>query len=163
MADERPPRMTVISRSTMLLRFTVMARRISLLFLAVASPVMLVLFLVPWPWAESVFAVLVMGYPVALIVVAVGRRDGLGPLGLPLLGLLVFLEACAIGMLLLRGHVTDAPWFGGLPLAAAIQLYGLFLTPLLLVALTYALTFDRFEMKQDDLDRLEEDQAATGG
>jgi len=128
-------------------KISIMARRLSLLFLAVASPVMLALFLVPWPWAEVVFAVLVMGYPVALIVVAVGRRGGVGPLGIPLLILLVFLEACAIGMLLLRGHVTDAPWLGGLPLAAAIQLYGLFLTPLLLVALTYALTFDRFELK----------------
>jgi len=140
-----------------------MARRISLTFLAIASPVMLALFFMPWPWAEVVFAVLVMGYPVALIVVAVGRRQGLGPLRIPLLILLLFLEACTVGMLLLRGHVTDAPWFGGLPLAAAIQLYGLFLTPLLLVALTYALTFDRFEMKQNDLDRFEKIKRRPGG
>jgi hypothetical protein len=140
-----------------------MAHKLSLLFLAVASPVMLALFLLPWPWAEVVFSVLVMGYPVALIVVAVGHRGGVGPLGIPLLILLVFLEACAVGMLLLRGHVTDAPWFGGLPLAAAIQLYGVFLTPLLLVALTYALTFDRFEMKQEDLDRLEKIKREPGG
>jgi hypothetical protein len=146
---------TANRRLWLLLRFPTMARRLSLAFLAVASPVMLALFFMPWPWAQSIFAILVMGYPVALIAVAVGRRGGVGPLGLPLLALLVFLEVCAIGMLLLRGHVTDAPWFGGLPAAAAIQLYGLFLTPLLLVALTYALTFDRFEMKQDDLDRLE--------
>lgn len=132
-----------------------MARKLSLAFLAIASPVMLVLFLMPWPFAEVLFALLVMGYPVALIVVAVARNGKLGHLGIPLTLLLVFLEACTIGMLVLRGHVTDGPWFGGLPLAAAIQLYGLFLTPLLLVALTYALTFDRFEMKQEDLDRLE--------
>lgn len=132
-----------------------MARKLSLAFLAIASPLMLILFLMPWPWAQSIFAILVMGYPVALIVIAVSRNGRIGPLGIPLLALLIFLEACAIGMLFLRGHVTDAPWFGGLPLAAAVQLYGLFLTPLLLVALTYALTFDRFEMKQDDLDRLE--------
>jgi hypothetical protein len=140
-----------------------MARTMSLAFLAIASPVMLALFFMPWPWAEVIFAVLVMGYPVALIVVAVGRRQGLGPLRIPLLILLLFLEACTVGMLLLRGHVTDAPWFGGLPLAAAIQLYGLFLTPLLLVALTYALTFDRFEMKQNDLDRFEELKRGPGG
>ena len=131
-----------------------MARRISLWFLAIASPVMLALFFLPWVWVQPVFAVLVMGYPVALIAVAAGHRDGLGPLAIPLLVLLLFLEACTVGMLLLRGHVLDGPWFGGLPLAAAIQLYGLFLTPLLLVALTYALTFDRFEMRDEDLDRL---------
>ncbi len=139
-----------------------MARKLSLAFLAIASPVMLALFFMPWGWAEVLFALLVMGYPVALIVVAVARNGKLGHLGIPLMLLLIFLEACAVGMLVLRGHVTDAPWFGGLPLAAAIQLYGLFLTPLLLVALTYALTFDRFEMKQEDLDRLEAYKKATG-
>lgn len=135
-----------------------MARKLSLAFLAVASPVMLLLFLGPWSWADEIFALLVMGYPVALIVVAVGRRGTLGPLGVPLLFLLIFLEACAIGMLALRGQVVDGPWFGGLPGAAAIQLYGLFLTPLLLVTLAYALTFDKFEMTDDDLERLAEHQ-----
>jgi len=119
---------------------------------------LLALFLVSWEWAPLLFAVLVMGYPVALIVVAVGRRTSLGPLGLPLLALFLFLEACVIGMLAFRGRVLDGPWFGGLPIAAAIQLYGLFLTPLLLVALVYALTFDRFELTEDDLERLTEYQ-----
>lgn len=133
-----------------------MARKISLLFLAVASPLMVALFLMPWEWAEVLFALLVMGYPVALIAIAVGRRGTLGPLRYPLLALLVFLELCVIGMLAFRGQVLDGPWFGGLPAAAAIQLYGVFLTPLLLVALAYALTFDRFEIREEDLERLAE-------
>ena len=132
-----------------------MARRLSLLFLATASPLILVLFVLPWPGAGVLFSLLVMGYPVALIVLAVARNDRLGPLGIPLLILLIFLEACAVGMLMARGHVVDGPWIGGLPMGAAIQLYGLWLTPLLLVALVYALTFDRFELTQEDLDRLE--------
>ena len=131
-----------------------MARKISLLFLAIASPVMLVLFLLPWGWAQAVFAVLVMATPVALIAVAVGRRGSLGPLRWPLLVLLLFLEACVVGMLVFRGQVIDGPWFGGLPAAAAIQLYGVFLVPLLLVALAYALSFDRFEIRDEDLERL---------
>jgi hypothetical protein len=131
-----------------------MARRIALLFLALASPLILVLNFMPWPVAETLFAVLVMGYPVALIAMAVARQGRVGPLGLPLLGLLILLEGCAVGMLLLRGRVLDGPWFGGLPLAAAIQLYGVWLAPLLLVALVYALTFDRFALRQEDLDRL---------
>ena len=128
-----------------------MARKFSLLFLAVASPVILVLFFLPSPAAQVLFALLVMAYPVALIAVAVCREDGLGPLGIPLFLLLIFLEACAIGMLVFRGRVLDGPWVGGLPLAAAIQLYGVFFGPLLLVALVYALTFDRFELTDDDL------------
>jgi len=140
-----------------------MVRKLSLAFLAIASPVVLLLFLVPWSWADELFTLLVMGYPVALIVVAVGRRGTLGPLGVPLLLLLIFLEACAIGMLALRGHVLDGPWFGGLPGAAAIQLYGLFMTPLLFVALAYALTFDRFEIREKDLDRLADHTRASEG
>lgn len=130
-----------------------MARRIALLFVAVASPLLLVLFAVPWSGAEAVFAVLVMAYPVALIALAVSRDGRIGPLGLPLLALLILLEGCAAGMLILRGQVLTAPWVGGLPLAAAIQLYGVWLAPLLIVALAYALTFDRYELRQHDLDR----------
>jgi hypothetical protein len=139
-----------------------MARRLALLFLATASPVVLVLFFLPGAFAESLFAVLVMGYPVALIVVAVARKGTLGPLAVPMLVLLLFLEACAAGMLLLRGRVLEAPWVGGLPMAAAIQLYGLWLAPLLLVALVYALTFDHFELPQEDLDRIEALRRETG-
>lgn len=133
-----------------------MARRISLWFLAVASPVMLVLFMLPWGWARAVFAMLVMAYPPAVIAIAVGRRGLPRPLRMPLLILLVFLELCVAGMLLFRDRVLEGPWFGGLPAAAAIQLYGVFLTPLLLVALVYALTFDRFEIRNEDLERLAE-------
>ena len=130
-----------------------MARRIALLFLSVASPLILVLFLLQSPVAEILFALLVMAYPVALIIVAVGRGKRCGRLIMILLLLGVFLEACAVGMLLLRNHVVDAPWIGGLPMAAAIQLYGLWLGPLLLVTLVYALSFDGFELRQEDLDR----------
>jgi hypothetical protein len=134
-----------------------------LLFLAVASPLMLVLFLVGGPTAEWTFAVLVMGYPVALIVVAVAGRVGAGRVLLAVLGLLLFLEACAVAMLLLRERVVDGPWVGGLPAAAAVQLYGLFVVPLVLVAMVYALTFDRFEMRDEDLRRLEEHRRRSGG
>jgi len=41
--------------------------------------------------------------------------------------------------------------FLGLPLATAVQLYGLFLAPLFLVAFAYALTFDRFGLRRDEL------------
>ena len=132
-----------------------MARRICLLFLAVASPLILILFLLPWTCSDVVFATLVMGFPVALIVIAVGRKDGIGGLGVVLLFLFVLLEVSALGMYALRGFVMEAPWVGGLPYAAAIQLYGFWLMPLLVVPLAYALTFDRFEMTQEDLDRLQ--------
>jgi len=139
------------------------ARRLALLFLALASPLILVLFALPWSGAQALFAVLVMAYPVALIVLAVSRDGRVGVLALPLLLLLVLLEVCTIAMLALRERVMDAPWVAGLPLAAAIQLYGVWLAPLLLVALAYALTFDRYEMRQEDLDRLLASTKRRGG
>lgn len=132
-----------------------MTRRICLLFLAVASPMILVLFMMPWSRSDVVFAALVVGYPVALIGVAVGREDGLRGLGVVVLFLFVLLEASVLGMYALRGSVMEAPWVGGLPLVAAIQLYGLWLMPLFVVPLAYALTFDRFEMTPEDLVRLQ--------
>jgi hypothetical protein len=131
-----------------------MARRIALLFLALASPLVLLSFLLPGSFSEALFAVLVMGYPVALIALAVARQGRIGVLGAPLLCFLVLLEGCVVAMLLLRGRVVDGPWVGGLPLAAAVQLYGLWLAPLFLVALIYALSFDRYELREKDLERL---------
>lgn len=132
-----------------------MIRRTSLGFLAVASPLMLLLFWVRVPGADVLFAVLVMAFPVALIAVTVAGGDRGRALGWPLLALLVLLEGCALGMLALRGRVMTAAWIGGVPAAAAIQLVGVWLAPLLLVALAYALTFDRHELREEDLDRLE--------
>ncbi|MCU0235317.1 MAG: hypothetical protein MUE90_14955, partial [Thermoanaerobaculales bacterium] len=79
------------------------------------------------------------------------RLGGLGP---PLALLLVLLEASVAGMLLLRGRVADGPWIGGLPAAAALMVYGLWLAPLVVVALAYALCFDRAGLRTEDLDEL---------
>lgn len=131
-----------------------MPKKIALRFLALASPAILIVFVWPVPGGEVLFTVLAMAYPVALIVLGGARGVRLGPLGPPLLLLLAILEGSCLGMLLLRGRVADGPWLGGLPLAAALQIYGLWLGPLVLVALAYALTFDRFELREEDLERL---------
>lgn len=103
-----------------------------------------------------------MAFPAALITLAVAR-DGLGPLKAPLAALTIVLEVCGIAMLLLQGQVLQGPWFGGFPVAAAIQVYGLWLGPLLLVALAYGLTFDRWELPEEDLRRFDARRRANGG
>jgi len=128
-----------------------MAGRIALLFLAVASPLLLLAPAVGPPLGDWLFTLTAAAFPVALIAVGAGRRGGLGPLRLPLLLLLLILEGSMAAMLLLRGQVLEAPWLLGLPLATAVQLYGLFLAPLFLVAFAYALTFDRFGLRRDEL------------
>jgi len=132
-----------------------MAHRIALSFLAVASPLVLVSFFIDGALSDLLFTTLAMAFPVALIVVGVSLRGGIGKLAAALVGLFLILECSAAAMLLLRGRVLDGPWVGGLPMAAAIQIYGLFLGPLLLVAVAYALSFDRSGIREEDLQKLE--------
>ena len=131
-----------------------MAGRLALVFLAVSSPLILLTSVVGTTAGEVLFALLGMAFPVALIVLGAHRRGRLGPLRWPLGALVLILEGCVAAMLALRGHILDAPWLGGLPLATAVQVYGLFLSPLLLVSLAYAWTFDDSGLRQDDLDEL---------
>ena len=131
-----------------------MAKRAALVFLAVSSPLVLLTFLVESAAGEVLFAVLAMAFPVALIVLGAQRRGRLDGLLWPLAALLLILEACVGAMLALRGQVLVAPWLLGLPLAAAVQVYGLFFLPLLLVSVAYARTFETFTLRQDDLDDL---------
>jgi len=130
-------------------------RRIALWFLALAPPLILLSFLIPGTVSEVLFATLAAGFPVALVGLAAGRRRGGALLGRWLLGLLVILEGSSVAVLLLRGQVADGPWIAGLPVAAVIQLVGLWLAPLVLVGLVYALTFDRYELRDEDLARLD--------
>lgn len=131
-----------------------MAKRIALGFLALASPAIVAASLVEHPFGDVLFALLSTAFPFALIVVGAERRGALGQLGRPLLGLLIYYEACVAAMYLARGRVLEAPWALGLPLAAAIHFYGVFLLPLVVVALFYARTFERFGITGEDLDDL---------
>jgi len=104
-----------------------------------------------------------MAFPAALIALAVARKGRLGPLWLPLAALTLILEVCGVAILLLRGQILEAPWFGAFPISAAIQIYGLWLGPLLLVALVYGLTFDRWELREEDLRRFNARRDRNGG
>jgi len=130
------------------------SKTIALLFLTVASPLAVALFWLPVPAAGEGFALLAVAYPIALIAVGASREGRLGPLVWPLAALTVILEGSVAAMLWWRGQVADGPWVGGLPISAAILIYGLFLAPLLLVGLSYALTFSGFTLREDDLEAL---------
>lgn len=138
-----------------------MAKHIALLFLGLSAPLILWTFVAGSAVGEVVFALLAAAFPVALIVLGAQRGGSLGPLTVPLVVLLAVLEGSVVAMLWLRGQVLEAPWIGGFPLTAAIQIYGLFLAPLGLVSLAYAWTFDRFGLRQKDLDDLRRLQART--
>ncbi len=130
-----------------------MAKRVALIFLAAASLLILVSFSLPGRLGEVLFAVLAVAFPVALILLGASRKGRIGRRGAILLALLLVLEGSVLGMLALAGRVLEGPWLGGLPLAAALQLYGMWLLPLALVALAYALTFESFTLNEEDLKR----------
>jgi Zn-dependent protease with chaperone function len=92
--------------------------------------------------------------PFALMALGAARRGRLGAAALPIALALVVVELSLAGMLALRGRVVDGPWLAGLPLAAALEIYGIFLLPLAVIALGFALSFRRFRVAEADLERL---------
>ncbi len=131
-----------------------MAQRVALFLLGISSPLILLTFIVGTAAGEWLFAVLAMIFPVALITLGAQRQGQLGPLAWLFGTLASFLVACVVVMLVWRGQILQAPWLGGLPLTTAVQVYGLFLSPLVLVSLAYAWTFESRGLRQDDLDDL---------
>ena len=119
-----------------------MTRRLLLAVLAGSSVVLFVGFCSGGAVLEVITAGVAFLFPVALAGLgAVGCGGRLGRTWVPLVGLLLLLEGCLVGMLLLEGRVLDVPWVGGLPLAAALQIYVLGGGSLVLVSLAFAVLY----------------------
>ena len=131
-----------------------MARRLALAALAAAALLILVFSFVGGSVAAVGFALAAAACPFALMALGAARRRGLGAAALPIALSLVLVELSLIGMLVYRGRVLDGPWLGGLPAAAAFQVYGVFLLPLVVTAVGFALAFRRFDVDETDLERL---------
>lgn len=109
-------------------------------------------------WAAWLLAV---GIPVALgaiMTLGAARGDqGLGPLKLPLLFVVVSLAA---GFCLALGlpptEAAGARLFLGLPLRSSIIVYGIGLMPIVVLPLAYALTFKTQTLNESDIERVRE-------
>ena len=131
-----------------------MAKRYALIFLGGAPPVILLTFVFGTTIGEVAFALLGILFPIAIMVLGAQRGGKLGPLLVPLSVFAAIMVLGVIGMLVFAGRVEDGPRLFGLPMAGAIQFYVVFLLPFLLVSLAYAFTFERFGLRQKDLDAL---------
>ncbi|MEM1179804.1 MAG: hypothetical protein AAGM22_15765 [Acidobacteriota bacterium] len=132
-----------------------MGKRLALIALTAASPLALASFVLDAGFWPGLFAAVAAVFPVALMAVGAAGRDGrLGRAALPIAALLLMLQLVMVGLFAYRGGVADGPWWGGLPAAAAVQLYGLFLLPLVVSSLGYAWAFERHGLRQEDLDEL---------
>ncbi len=125
--------------------------------LTLISPLCLVLCFWQGPWTDAAFAAVACSFPVALMLLGASRRGRFAVAGWAILGLGVLLLGVMAGLFRWRGQGVDGPWWGGLPPAAAIQLYGIFVLPLILTCTAYAWTFDRHFLDPEALRSLRRD------
>lgn len=114
----------------------------------------------PGAVADWTFALATALLPVALMALGAAGRRPLGAARWALVALLAILAAAAAGVLALSGR--GAGTVAGFPLAAVVQVAGLWLLPLPIATLAYALTFDRTGLAPRDLEELRA-RTGTGG
>ena len=129
-------------------------RRALAVSLTVTSALLLATLVVGGPVGSLVFTVIAGVFPVLLMGLGALRGNRLGRLRWALLALAMLIVGSLLTMIGLRGQVADGPWILGLPLAAAIQLLGLFGLPIVLVSLTYGLGFEHHGVTDRDLEAL---------
>ena len=114
------------------------------------------------PWAAPLLALGTAGAIVSAMALGAAKEGHVGRLRGPFAA--VFLVVAG-GLLLLLAlppaDPTEPTLILGLPLRAAILLYGIGLLPALLVPLAYALTFDELTLREEDLERVR--AVARGG
>lgn len=134
------------------------------LILAILSLLTLVCLLVPGRVSGSLFALLGVAFPAGLIALGASRHGRLDRrVVLVLVLLLGILEASVAGVLVLSGDGAASAWtLFGLPAATLVQVAGLWLLPLPLVALAYAWTFDRAGVTREDLAALRRRRVGEG-
>ena len=106
-------------------------------------------------WAARLFAVCTVTLLSALI--AMGARRGNRPLGALIAPIALTASLLLVGFVaaLVVAPVTAAtPLVGGLPVGAAIVVYGIGLIPMLILPVAYALTFSNLTLTDDDLKRV---------
>jgi hypothetical protein len=94
---------------------------------------------------------------------AVRKGGGLGPLRFPLaFTFLVLVGGFGAALSLPANEGPGVPLYGGLPLRAALVLYGVGLLPLFFLPLVYALTFDAMTLSEADLERVRTMRRVSG-
>ena len=129
-------------------------QRFCIAVIAIASVVALGCSFLSRSAAGVVFGIAALVFPSALIGIAVSRGGRVGALRVFLVVFALFLQLCLAAMLLLTGRPDPDGWWLGFPPATAVMLYGLWLSPLFIVALIYAWHFEREGVTEDDLRRL---------
>ena len=109
-------------------------------------------------WAPWLLALGIPGALGGIMVLGAAReRRGVGPLAIPFAFVIVTL---AVGFCLALGlpgdEGPDSNLLLGLPLRAAIVIYGIGLLPIVVLPVAYALTFETQTLNSEDVERVKE-------
>jgi hypothetical protein len=111
----------------------------------------------PAPWAPWCFAVGVPGAIVGVMVLgaARGKRGGIGRLIVPMAFVgLALTSGFGLALALPANEAEASPLVLGLPVRAAIILYGIGLMPIVVLPIAYAMTFETQTLNADDIERV---------
>jgi hypothetical protein len=101
-----------------------------------------------------------LGIPVVLVgvmVLGASRHGRIGRLGLPFaFSALVLGGGFALALGLPASEAAGAALYGGLPLRAAVIIYGIGLFPIVVLPIAYALTFSEQTLNAGDLERVKQ-------
>ena len=108
----------------------------------------------PPVWAGWLMAIAIPGLLAALMIMGAERGGRIGKLGLPIAAVFVIVAGGFALALALPAETAQTRLLLGLPVRAAVIMYGVGLLPLFILPLTYALTFEQHTLSEDDLNRL---------
>jgi len=109
-------------------------------------------------WAAWLPAIGIPGALVAMMVLGAARGDkGIGVLKLPFLFVFVVLAlGFCLALALPANEGSGGAMLLGLPLRAAIVIYGIGLLPIVVLPVAYAITFDTQTLNEEDIARVRE-------
>lgn len=116
---------------------------------------------VPAGWAPPVFVLGIACIMVGVMVLGAATERGVGRLALPFAFVWLLLVGGFAAVYLAPAAAHSGLWLG-LPPAAAIILYGIGFSPVLVLPLAYALTFDSITLRPEDIERVRRARAAMG-
>ena len=131
-----------------------MSKRLALGFLTLAPIIVLGLLLTTPMWGRWLLAVVAMSFPIALVTLATARGDGVGRLRAPFVVLFLMLQAGAVGVLVLTGSSSGG--LAGLPTSLLFLLGFVWLGPLLVTTVSYAVFFPELGIDDALLEQLDE-------
>lgn len=116
----------------------------------------------PMAWAPAVFVPGIACIMVGMMVLGAATDRGVGRLALPFAFVWLLLVGGFAAVYIAPAVQTSGLWLG-LPPAAAIIIYGIGLSPVLVLPFAYALTFDSVTLRPEDIERVRAARAAVGG